>query len=349
MLHRITSPHAHNAGSTRNVMLTVCLATLPGLIALTHYFGIGSILNLLQSCFFCVMLEFCVLKLRRKDVGFYLRDYSALVTAVLLGLALPPFAPWWLILVACFFAIVVAKHLYGGLGFNPFNPAMVGYVVVLISYPADMVQWRIPIGNEQNYLPLLDSLKVIFGQAEILDGFTSATPLDAMKHNSGATMEGLYQSHPAFLSAQWAGRGWEWVNFGFLLGGAYLLYKKIFTWHGPVGMLASLLVLSVLFYDGGSSNSAGSPLFHLFSGATMLGAFFIVTDPVTSASSNRGRLIYGAAIGALLFVIRVWGNYPDALAFAVLLMNFAAPFIDYYTLPRAYGHTATHSALRKEE
>lgn len=350
-LKNITSPHAHNAGSTSNVMLTVVFATLPGLVALIHFFGIGSILNLLLSVSFCLLFECACLKLRKQNIPFHLRDYSAVVTAVLLGLALPPCAAWWLIACGCFFSIVVAKHLYGGLGFNPFNPAMVGYVVLLISFPVEMTQWRVPVGMESGevYFSLMDSLTTVFTGYENLDGFTSATPLDALKHSNGMTIDDLYRQHAAFSSAIWAGAGWEWVNIGFLLGGIYLLYKKIFTWHAPIGMLVSLTILSILFYDGGSSASAGSPLFHLLSGATMFGAFFIITDPVTSTSSNRGRLIYGASIGALVFVIRIWGNYPDALAFAVLLMNFAAPFIDYYTVPRAYGHNKPRSALSKDD
>ncbi|MGB5323944.1 MAG: RnfABCDGE type electron transport complex subunit D, partial [Pseudomonadales bacterium] len=131
----------------------------------------------------------------------------------------------------------------------------------------------------------------------------------------------------------------EWANLGFLLGGLFLLYKRIYTWHAPLGMLLSMALLSAIFYDGGSSNSMGSPLLQLFSGATMLGAWFIVTDPVSSAVSNRGRLLFGIGAGALVFIIRKWGNYPDAVAFAVLLMNFAAPLLDHYTQPRTYGHT----------
>jgi electron transport complex protein RnfD len=163
-----------------------------------------------------------------------------------------------------------------------------------------------------------------------------ATPLDLLKQNRSLLVEDLWAQNPQF--GRWGGLGWEWANIGFLAGGLWLLYKRIFTWHAPVSMLASLALLSAIFYDSGSSASAGSPLFHLLSGATMLGAFFIVTDPVTSAVSNRGRLVYGTAIGILVFVIRTWGNYPDAVAFAVLIMNFAAPFVDYYTQPVAYGH-----------
>ncbi len=149
-------------------------------------------------------------------------------------------------------------------------------------------------------------------------------------------MEDLWAQTPQF--GRWAGIGWEWVNLAFLAGGLWLLYRRIFTWHAPVAMLASLTLMSALFYAGGSSSSGGSPLFHLLSGATMFGAFFIVTDPVSSAVSVRGRLVFGALIGVLVYLIRVWGNYPDAVAFAVLIANFAAPFIDHYTQPRVYGH-----------
>lgn len=323
-------------------MQKVILATVPGLIALTLFFGIGTIINILLACIFALTMEAAALKLRNRPIGFYLKDYSALVTAILLGLALPPYCPWWIVIVGVFFAIIVAKHLYGGLGYNPFNPAMVGYVVLLISFPLEMTQWATPIGalNEDQTLPSIsNAISNIFLGAG-LDGYTAATPLDVIKQNTGKTINDIYQSTPALSSGKWVGNGWEWINLGFLAGGAYLVYKKIFTWHAPVAMLATLSVLAIAFYDSGSSNSAGSPLFHLFSGATMLGAFFIVTDPVTSAVSTKGRLIYGAGAGLLLFVIRVWGNYPDAVAFSVLLMNFAAPFIDFYTKPRTYGHNS---------
>ncbi|MCR6651008.1 MAG: electron transport complex subunit RsxD [Cellvibrionaceae bacterium] len=347
---RVTSPHAHSANSTAGVMRQVLLATLPGLAALTVYFGPGTLLNLLLACTAAVAFEAAVLKLRQRPVMFYLRDYSALVTAVLLGLALPPYCPWWVVVVGIFFAIVVAKHLYGGLGYNPFNPAMVGYVVLLISFPLEMSQWATPKGalvDGQSLPALGEALSKVFGVAD-LDGYSSATPLDTLRQSSGQTLEDLYRGAAIFASGRWAGNGWEWVNIAFLLGGAYLLYKRIFTWHAPVAMLASLGVLAIVFYDSGSSNSAGSPLFHWLSGATMLGAFFIVTDPVTSAVSNKGRLIYGAGVGVLVFVIRTWGNYPDAVAFAVLLMNFAAPFIDYYTVPRTYGHNKAPRATAKK-
>ncbi len=335
-LLRITSPHAHGPLSTSVVMRTVLLATVPGVIALTSYFGFGTIVNIAWACLVALGCEAQALKLRRRPLGFYLNDYSALVTATLLAIAMPPYAPWWLILVGVAFSILIAKHLYGGLGYNPFNPAMVGYVVLLISFPVEMTSWAAPAGTLQTGTPgLLDALRACFTPASY-DAVTMATPLDVLKQNQALLVEDVWVQNPQF--GRWAGIGWEWANLGFLAGGVYLLYRRIFTWHAPISMLVSLAVLSAIFYDGGSSASAGSPAFHLLSGATMFGAFFIVTDPVTSAVSNRGKIIYGAMIGALVFIIRVWGNYPDSVAFAVLIMNFAAPFIDYYTQPTTYGH-----------
>ena len=341
-LLKVTSPHATGPLSTSKVMQMVLLATIPGILALTWHFGWGTLINILWASLVAIAFESAALKLRKRPIGFYLKDYSALVTAFLLAIALPPNSPWWLITIGIGSAILMAKHLYGGMGYNPFNPAMVGYVVLLISFPVEMTTWAAPRQALAPELPsLLDSIGALFlGREAIaafaLDGITMATPLDVLKQNSSLLVEDLWQQSPQF--GQWAGLGWEWANLGFLAGGLFLLSQRIFSWHAPVCMLASLTLLSALFYDGGSSASGGSPLFHLLSGATMFGAFFIVTDPVTSAVSVKGRMIYGALIGVLIYIIRVWGNYPDAVAFAVLLMNFAAPLVDYYTQPRTYGH-----------
>ncbi len=333
-LMRITSPHAHGPMNTSGVMLQVLLATVPGILVLTHFFGFGTLVNLLWGCTLALAFESLALLLRGRPLAFYLKDYSALVTATLLCIALPPYAPWWLIAVGIASAILLAKHLYGGLGYNPFNPAMVGYVILLISFPVQMTAWAPPAGTGE--LPgLLDALQACFFPAAY-DGVTMATPLDVLKQNNSLLIKDLWDQNVQF--GRWAGLGWEWVNLAFAAGGAWLLYRKIFTWHAPVAMLLSLSFMAAVFYDGGSSASGGSPAFHLLSGATMFGAFFIVTDPVTSAVSVRGRLIYGALIGVLIYIIRVRGNYPDAVAFAVLIMNFAAPFIDHYTQPRTYGH-----------
>ena len=333
-LMRITSPHTHGPMSTRRVMQNVLLATVPGVIVLTHFFGFGTLVNIIWASILAIAFEALALSLRKRPLGFYLGDYSALVTAVLLGIALPPYSPWWLIAVGIASAILMAKHLYGGLGYNPFNPAMVGYVVLLISFPVQMTSWAAPRGVGE--LPgLLQALQACFTPAHF-DAVTMATPLDVLKQNNSLLMDDLWQQNVQF--GRWAGIGWEWASLAFLAGGLWLLYQRIFTWHAPVAMLVVLALMAALFYDGGSSGSGGSPLFHLLSGATMFGAFFIVTDPVSSAVSTRGRLVYGALIGLLVYLIRVYGNYPDAVAFAVLIMNFAAPFIDQYTQPRTYGH-----------
>lgn len=330
-LPRITSPHAKGSNRTQQVMLQVLLATVPGILALTWLFGFGTLTNLLWASACALGFEAAILALRQRPLGFFLNDYSALVTAVLLALALPAYSPWWLTLIATGFAIVFGKQLYGGLGQNPFNPAMLGYVVVLISFPVEMTSWPAP-----HTVGLLDGLQHIFGLATLPDGWTQATALDAIKINKSLTMDELWTQSPAF--GRFGGAGAEAVNLAFLAGGLYLLYKRLFTWHAPAGMLASLALMSLLFWHGSGSDSNGSPLFHLLTGATMLGAFFIVTDPVSGATSNRGRLIFGAGVGVLVYVIRAWGGYPDAVAFAVLLMNLAAPTIDYYTRPRTYGH-----------
>lgn len=337
-LLKITSPHAHGPMTTDRVMRLVLLATLPGILALTLSFGYGSLVNIIWASAIALACEAFTLKLRNRTIGFYLNDGSALVTAFLLGIALPPAAPVWLIAVGIIFAILIAKHLYGGMGYNPFNPAMAGYVVLLISFPVEMTLWLAPEGSFEGSAPgLIDAFKASLGGVASIDAHTMATPLDILKQNNSLLVSDLWSQSPQF--GRWGGKGWEWANIGFLAGGLYLLYRRVFTWHAPVSMLLALSIMAVLFYDNGSSASAGSPIMHLLSGATMLGAFFIVTDPVTSAVSNRGRMIYGATIGVLIFLIRTWGNYPDAVAFSVLIMNFAAPFIDYYTQPRTYGHS----------
>jgi electron transport complex protein RnfD len=349
---QVTSPHAHGAKSTANVMKLVVLATIPGLIALTWHFGWGSLINVVLACLTAVISEAMVLKIRKRPLAFYLGDYSAVVTAVLLGLALPPLCPWWVVVIGTVFSVVIAKQLFGGLGYNPFNPAMVGYVVLLISFPVQMTTWITPLAllpEGLSHPDFFESLRLVFSSLAPVDGITGATPLDSFKHTSGLTVDQIYQQDSLFSQAMFAGVGWEWVNLGFLAGGIIMLSNRLFTWHGPVAMLATLALMSLIFWDSGSSQSPGSMVMHLFNGASMMGAFFILTDPVSSTVSNRGRLVYGALIGFLVYIIRAWGNYPDAIAFAVLLANFCAPFIDNYTLPRTYGHTDRRKATERSE
>lgn len=340
-LPRITSPHATGSNRTQRVMLLVLAATLPGVIVLTWLYGAGTLINLCWASAVALGFEALLLKVRQRPVQFFLRDGSALVTAVLLALALPPYSPWWLTLIATGSAIVFGKQLYGGLGQNPFNPAMIGYVVVLVSFPVEMTTWPVPHG-----VSLGSGLQHILGIAALPDGWSQATALDTMKLNKSLTVEELW-ANPAF--GHFGGIGSEVVNLAFLAGGLFLLHKRLFSWHAPVGMLAALAVMSLVFWNGSGSNSNGSPLFHLLSGATMLGAFFIVSDPVSGATSTLGRLMFGAGVGILVYVIRAWGGYPDGVAFAVLLMNLAAPTIDYYTRPRTYGHRKAERGFKLGE
>ncbi|MGK9048043.1 RnfABCDGE type electron transport complex subunit D [Stutzerimonas chloritidismutans] len=340
-LPRITSPHAKGPSRTQRVMLLVLAATLPGVIVLTWLYGAGTLINMAWACAAALGFEAAILKLRQRPVGFFLSDGSVLVTAVLLALALPPYSPWWLTLIATGCAVVFGKQLYGGLGQNPFNPAMIGYVVVLISFPVEMTTWPVP-----HSVGLGAGLQHILGIASLPDGWTQATALDVLKVNKSLTIDELW-SNPAF--GHFGGIGSEVVNLAFLAGGLFLLHKRLFSWHAPVGMLAALVVMSLVFWNGSGSDSNGSPLFHLLSGATMLGAFFIVTDPVSSATSPLGRLIFGVGVGILVYVIRAWGGYPDGVAFGVLLMNLAAPTIDYYTRPRTYGHRKAERGFKLGE
>ncbi|WP_028240449.1 RnfABCDGE type electron transport complex subunit D [Stutzerimonas azotifigens] len=337
-LPRITSPHAHGPNRTQRVMLLVLAAAIPGALAQCWLYGAGTLINLFWASAVALGVEAAALKLRDRPVAFFLRDGSALVTAALLALALPPYAPWWLTLVAVGSAILFGKQLYGGLGQNPFNPAMIGYVVALVSFPVPMTQW--PAAHA---VGLLDGLQQILGIVTLPDGWARATALDVLKTNRSLTVEELWQN-PAF--GHFGGMGAEIVNLAFLAGGLFLLHKRLFGWQAPVGMLAGLFVMSLLFWNGSGSDSHGSPLFHLLSGATMLGAFFIVTDPASGATSPRGRLYFGLGVGVLTYVIRAWGGYPDGVAFAVLLMNMAAPTLDYYTRPRTYGHAKTQRGFK---
>lgn len=343
-----SSPYTHNRRSTRNIMLLVLLAALPGMAAQWVFFGYGSFIQVILAALSAWLTEAAILKVRKQPVLPNLADNSALLTALLLGISLPPLAPWWLVVLGTAFAIVIAKQLYGGLGQNPFNPAMVGYVVLLISFPVQMTSWLPPDALQAVKPGLLDSLSMIFSQHTLdgasmpqlqlgVDGVSQATPLDTFK-------TGLRAGHSAdqllaqpIYSGVIAGLGWQWVNAGYLLGGLFLLWKNTIRWHIPVSLLVSLAICATLGWLF-SPDSLASPLIHLFSGATMLGAFFIATDPVTASTTNKGRLIYGALIGLLVWLIRSFGGYPDGVAFAVLLANICVPLIDYYTQPRVYGH-----------
>lgn len=327
-----TSPHIALDNSVGRVMRRVLYATLPAVAVLTWLFGWGTLLQIALASVAALTAETLLLLLRARPLRPFLLDGSALVTAWLLALALPAYAPWWLTVVGVVFALVFAKHLYGGLGYNPFNPAMIGYVTLLISFPLEMTTWPTPVGL--NAAPhLSDALHLIFAGQTWPDGLTGATALDTVKIQLS-----LGQPLSAIPAASLFthGPGFEWVSLAFLFGGLWLVYNRTAAWQIPAGMLGALLLISTLFYLLDPQTHA-SPWFHLFSGATMFGAFFIATDPVSASTTPRGRLIFGAGIGILVYVIRTLGGYPDGVAFAVLLMNIAAPTIDYYTQPKVFG------------
>ncbi|MGL6172930.1 MAG: electron transport complex subunit RsxD [Vibrio sp.] len=342
-----SSPYLRRKRKTADVMRWVLLCAVPGLIAQSYFFGYGTLIQLLLAITVAVVLEAGVMLLRKRSPISALRDYSAIVTAWLLAVAIPPLSPWWLVVIGLIFAIVIAKQLYGGLGQNPFNPAMIAYVVLLISFPVQMTSWMAPTPLTVEPSSLHDAISLIFSGFNSdglslqqirtgIDGVTTATPLDAIKTSlkAGHSMsETLAQSQFSGL----AGIGWEWVNLAYLIGGLMLLKLRIIRWHIPLAMLTGLMVTSLLAQFLAPATTA-SPIVHLLSGATMLGAFFIATDPVSASTTDKGRLIYGFFIGAMVFIIRSWGGFPDGVAFSVLLANLCVPLIDYYTKPRTYGH-----------
>jgi electron transport complex protein RnfD len=323
------------------MMMLVLAALAPAMIAHVIWFGWGIVINMLLGTMSALVSEAIALRLRGKSIGLFVTDGSAILTAVLLAFALPPLAPWWITASGAAFAILVAKHLYGGLGYNVFNPAMVGYAALLVSFPVHMTRWLLPSGLMPSDLSFTQTWFVIFAghlPSDLAwDAISGATPLATVRAGLilRSTMDEIH-TQPVFSSL--SGIGWEWVSIAAILGGGALLALRVIRWQIPTAMIGSIFICATLMHalDPGSFDA---PLFHLFSGATMLGAFFIATDPVSAATSERGRLIYGAGIGVLTYLIRAWGGYPDGVAFAVLLMNAAVPLIDRYTVPRIYGHS----------
>jgi electron transport complex protein RnfD len=334
--------------SVSTVMLRVLLALGLAIAAYVIYFGPAILVSITLASLTAVVCEATLLRMRNYPIRPYLEDGSALVTAWLLALSMPPLAPWWLIVGGTAFAIVVAKHLYGGLGSNLFNPAMAGYALMLISFPMQMTQWPAVDMLAHAQLSFVDTLRYIFGgglpAGTTLDALTMATPLDLLKTELklGHTVNEVTRS-PVY--GYLAGKGSEIVALGYLAGGIFLLQQRIITWHIPVAFLAALFAAALWFhvYDG---DRYVAPWFHLMSGGAMLGAFFIVTDPVTGATTPKGKLIFGAMIGFLTYLIRTFGGYPDGIAFAVLIMNMCVPLIDAYTQPRVFGHAPKEAAKK---
>ncbi len=321
--------------SVSQVMIQVCVALIPGIAAYAWLVGPAILAQLVIATLSALVAEALLLKIRQKPLGLFLSDGSAIVTAWLIALTFPPLAPWWLVATGTIFAIVVAKHLYGGLGQNPFNPAMVAFAVCIVAFPALMSQWP-SIGLE---MPLLHQIDIILGLAPRVDALTGATPLDALKTAlklGDGSFDVVKLLADQDIYGNFAGRGWEWVAAGYLIGGLWLWHRKLISWHVPAAFVGSLTLLSGALWLYNPAQFA-NPLFHLFSGGAMLGAFFIATDPVSGCTTPRGKLIFGAGAGLLAYTIRVFGGYPDGVAFAVLLMNLCAPVIDLLTQPPIFG------------
>ena len=347
LFKRSPSPHIKQIINVQDMMYSVLYALIPGALASIYFFGWGVLFNLCIAICVCLLTEASILKLRGREISPAIQDGSALITACLLALALPSLAPWWITAIASIFAIAVAKHLYGGLGFNPFNPAMVGYIVVMISFPLEMTLWSAPlgvnIGNTTGWPDFSTTFNWVFlgvlPYAETIDSISMATPIDLLKtqlnqlHDITETRNNIEYRD---LFSNISGTGWQWINISYLVGGIWLVKKGVADWRIPTAFLISLVFISNLFSVIDYANNS-SAMFHAFSGGTMLCAFFIATDPVSASTTPKGRWIYGASIGALVYIIRSWGGYPDGIAFAVVLMNIAAPLIDYYTQPKVYG------------
>ncbi|HEX9207508.1 MAG TPA: RnfABCDGE type electron transport complex subunit D [Steroidobacteraceae bacterium] len=337
------APHVIGGYSVPRVMYPVLLALLPAGVVHVVVFGPGLLLQLAVASVSALLCEAAALRWRNRDAGVALRDGSVLVTACLLAFSVTPLLPWWLTVFGTAAAVLLGKHVFGGLGQNPFNPAMVGYAMLLVAFPAEMTRWPVPLDADGAHTwPELARLTVacFYGgdTGTGWDGYTGATALDSIRNGLD-----LRYTLPELLGrgaiiGPLGARGFAWINLAALAGGAYLLWRGIVRWHIPVAVLAGLLIPAALatWLDPGAHPG---PLLQAFAGATMLGAFFIATDPVSAATSDRGRLWYGAGIGLVAWVIRTWGGYPDGFAFAVLLMNLAVPLIDRYTVPRIYGHS----------
>ena len=285
------------------IMWRTNAALLPGLLVACIYFGVGYLSNLVIACGVGLALEASWLRLRNQDVARALGDGTAVLSCALIALACPPATSPLVLGVAVTVAIILAKHLYGGLGRNLFNPAMTGYAFALVSFPAAFTNWPVPI-----------------------DGITQATALDSLKTLSGETLANRWTLENGF--GAWGGYGTEWMALAFSIGGAYLWWREIIAWRVSVGFVAVLALCAGLGYDNGSSVSGGSANLHLLSGGTLLAAWFVLTDPVTHPANPRAQWAFGALCAICVYLIRRYGAYPDGIAFAVLLANSANPLLD---------------------
>ncbi|MBF0462290.1 MAG: RnfABCDGE type electron transport complex subunit D [Magnetococcales bacterium] len=342
-----SSPFTHGSGSIAQIMQTVIWALMPATAMAILIFGWPALLVIVLTTAASMVTEVLFLKLRKRPSA--LGDGSAFLTGLLLALTLPPQAPWWLCVTGGFFAILVAKQVYGGLGYNLFNPALIARVFLLISFPVQMTTWPAvnPLFGEQAY-SLSESVAIIATghqrTPELVDAVSTATPLGQYRTETGlgkTVQEALGGSY-GFNTLK-AAEGWIKGSLGetsallLFLGGLYLIRKKIITWHIPVTMLLGCLLPATLFWAYDAAHYP-DPLFHLVTGGLVLGAFFMATDMVTSPVSIKGQIIFGLGCGLLTYLIRTWSGYPEGVSFAVVIMNATVPLIDQYTRPTAYGH-----------
>ncbi len=319
------SPHVHNDDSVQRNMYGVLIALIPALLVSLIYFGVGAAVVTLTSVVSCVFFEWAITKFILKREKSTILDGSAIITGVLLAFNVPSNLPVWIIVIGALVAIGIGKMTFGGLGCNPFNPALVGRVFLLISFPVQMTSWP-KIGQLASYV----------------DAETAATPLALMKmavHGDVSALEQLPSAWELFIGSHGdlaGGSLGEVSALALLIGLAYMLWRKIITWHIPVSILATVFVFAGLMHLSDPAAYA-SPVVHLFTGGLMLGAIFMATDYVTSPMTHKGMLIYGVCIGFLTVVIRNFGAYPEGMSFAILIMNAFTPLINNYCKPKRFG------------
>lgn len=315
------SPHVHSGDSVQKNMYGVLIALIPALLVSLIYFGVGAAVVTITSVVACLFFEWAITKFILKREKTTILDGSAMITGVLLAFNVPSNLPVWIIIIGALVAIGVGKMTFGGLGCNPFNPALVGRVFLLISFPVQMTSWP-KIGQLTSYV----------------DAETGATPLALMKmavHGDVSALEQLPSAFDLFIGANGGSLG-EVSAFALLIGLLYMLWKKIITWHIPVSILATVFVFSGIMHMVNPEMYA-APLTHLLTGGLMLGAIFMATDYVTSPMTHKGMLVYGIAIGFLTVVIRLFGAYPEGMSFAILIMNAFTPLINNYCKPKRFG------------
>ena len=348
-----SGPFAHGFSSVRKTMFLVLLALTPATAFNLYLFGWPAILLFTVTVGTCVVVEAACLSLAGKTVVATLADCSAILTGWLLAMSLPPWAPWWLGVLGAIFSIAMAKHSFGGIGQNVFNPAMVGRTVLLISFPVVMTTWIAPHPLFSAGAPgFFEAIAITFG-GQMPDAVSSASALGHIKTElsrhipvteSMAQVPGLMD----MLFGYRAGSMGETSAILILAGGLFLMAKRIISWHIPLSVMGGLFLMAAIFHAVDPARYA-SGTFHLVSGATFLGAFFIATDYVTSPVTRKGQLIFGLGCGVLIWLIRNFAGYPEGVAFAVLLMNGLAPIIDQYTRPRAFGRTSKGEPLPLKE